>query len=565
MAVPRIRLFPVGRAPSRLLALPVLLAAAQAWALGPTGPNDPHRGGTLRLMSTAGSGTIDPQVNYTLQYAQVVQAVYDGLLAFRKAPGAEAFKLVPDLAEAIPKPEDGGKTYVFKLRQGVRFSDGREVTVADAAASFRRIFKVLGPTAGSFYNGLVGADLCLKKPATSTRAGGVVADAKARTLTLHLVRPDPEFFFKLAVPHAVILPADASPHDVGVTPIPGTGPYRIAGYDPKKQLKLVRNPYFKVWSQDAQPDGYPDVIDYDFGLSDEDQVTAIANGQADFMFNPLPADRLGEVGGKYARQVHISPLTAMYYLPMNTRLAPFDNLKARQAVNFAIDRSALVKLYGGPNTATPTCQVLPPRFPGHVPYCPYTLNPGATWSAPDMARARQLVKESGTAGTRVTLIAQDIAADKQLGTYLQSVLNDLGWPTTLKLLSNAVQFTYIQNTNNKVQISLSTWYQDYPAAADFLEVLFSCASFHPGSDASINISGLCNPGLEADFARARATGVTDPAAADAQWAAIDRKVVDLAPAAFLFNLKQIDFVSRRLGNYMFSGEFNFLFQLAWVK
>ncbi len=308
-----------------------------------------------------------------------------------------------------------------------------------------------------------------------------------------------------------------------------------------------------------------DAIDYDFGLSDEDQVTAIANGQADFMFNPLPADRLAEVGGKYARQVHISPLTAMYYLPMNTRLKPFDNPKARQAVNFAIDRNALVKLYGGPNTATPSCQVLPPRFPGHQPYCPYTLNPGHAWSAPDLARARQLVKESGTSGTPVTLIGQDIAADRQIGTYLQSVLNDLGYPTTLKLLSSAVQFTYIQNTQNKVQISLSSWYQDYPAPADFLDVLFSCASFRPGSDASINISGLCEKDLEADLAKAKSMGITDPAAAEALWSAIDRKVVDLAPVAVLFNLKQIDFVSRRVGNYTFSGEFNFLFQLAWVR
>lgn len=539
--------------------------AVSAQAIGPSGPNDPHRGGTLRLMSTAGAGTIDPHVNYTLQYAQVVQALYDGLVGFKKAAGPEAYQLVPDLAEAIPKPENGGKTYVFKLRKGIKFSDGRELTLKDAVASFQRIFKVLGPTAGSFYNGIVGADKCLKTPATCTLAGGVVADAKAGTLTINLVQPDAEFLFKLSVPHAVILPADAPPRDVGVTPIAGTGPYKIVNYDPKKQLKLTRNSFFKVWSEEAQPDGYPDEINYDFGLSDEDQVTAIANGQGDFMFNPLPADRLGEVGGKYAKQVHISPMTAFYYLAMNTRLAPFDNLKVRQAINYAVDRNALVKLYGGPNTSTPTCQVLPPRFPGHQPYCPYTLNPGKTWSAPDMARARQLVKESGTAGTKVTLIAQDIAADKQLGTYLQSVLNDLGYPTTLKLLSNAVQFTYIQNTNNKVQISLTTWYQDYPAAADFLDVLFSCASFHPGSDASINISGLCDKGLEADLTKAKAAGVTDPAAADAQWAAIDRKVVDMAPVAPLFNLKQIDFVSKRIGNYVFSGEFNFLFQLAWVK
>lgn len=548
-------------APAGLLAA-ALCATVQA---ATPGPNDEHRGGKLRLLSAAGAGTLDPQVNYTLQYAQVSQAVYDGLLAFRKAPGAQAFVIVPDLAEALPQPENGGKRYVFKLRKGVKFSNGRELTVADAAASFRRIFKVSSPTSGTFYNLIVGAEACLKTAASCTLAGGVVPDAKAGTLTINLTAPDAEFFQKLAFPHAVILPADAPARDAGVTPIPGTGAYRIAAYDPKRQMKLVRNPHFKLWSADAQPEGYVDEVDYDFGLNDEDQVTAIANGQADWMFNPIPADRLPELGAKYPKQLHISPLTAINYVAMNVRLAPFDNLKARQAVNLAIDRNAMVKIYGGPKLATPSCQILPPGFAGYEPHCPFTKNPGAKWSAPDMARAKQLVKESGTAGQKVTLIARDIAVDKQMGTYLQSVLNDLGYVTTLKLLSDTVQFTYIQNTNNRVQISLTTWYQDYPAPSNFLNVLFSCASFRPGSDASINISGLCDKDLDADLAKAMGTGITDPKAAAVLWAAIDRKVTDTAASAVLFNPNILDFTSKRLGNYTFSGQSYFMFNLAWVK
>ena len=544
----------------------VLATAACSAALAATpGPNDPHRGGKLRLLSAAGAGTIDPQVNYTLQYAQVSQAVYDGLLAFRKASGAQAFVIVPDLAEALPAPENGGKRYVFKLRQGIKFSDGRTLTVDDVAASFRRIFKVNSPTSGTFYNLIVGADACLKTPATCTLAGGVVPDAKAGTVTINLTAPDAEFFQKLAFPHAVVLPANAPAKDAGNVPIPGTGAYKIAAYDPKRQMKLVRNPHFKLWSADAQPEGYVDEVDYDFGLSDEDQVTAIANGQADWMFNPIPADRLAELGTKYPKQLNISPLTAMNYVAMNVRLAPFDNLKARQAVNLVIDRSALVKIYGGPKLARPSCQILPPGFAGYEPYCPYTKNPGTQWTAPDMARAKQLVKESGTAGQKVTLIARDIAVDKQMGTYLQSVLNDLGYVTTLKLLSDTVQFTYIQNTNNKVQISLTTWYQDYPAPSNFLNVLFSCASFRPGSDASINISGLCDKGLDGDLAKAMSTGITDPAAAAKLWAAIDRKVTDTAASAVLFNPNILDFTSKRVGNYTFSGQFYFLFNQVWVK
>ena len=156
---------------------------------------------------------------------------------------------------------------------------------------------------------------------------------------------------------------------------PGHRAYYFAAYDPNKQLEVVRNPYFKEWSKDAQPDGYPDEITQYFGLTVEAQITAIENGQADWTLEQPPADRLAEIGTKYESQVHVKTLTALWYAPMNTNLAPFNNLKARQAVNFAIDRNALVKLFGGPELAAPSCQVLPPGFPGHERLLPLHEEP----------------------------------------------------------------------------------------------------------------------------------------------------------------------------------------------
>ncbi len=121
------------------------------------------------------------------------------------------------------------------------------------------------------------------------------------------------------------MPANSPPKDSGTKLIPGTGPYMFSAYNPNRQLTMVRNPYFKQWSKAAQPAGYPDRITYSFGLTVEAQITAIQNGQADWTLEAPPADRLGELGRKYANQVHINPLTAFWYVPMNTRLAPFDN------------------------------------------------------------------------------------------------------------------------------------------------------------------------------------------------------------------------------------------------
>ena len=162
-----------------------------------------HQGGTLKLLAKSAAGSFDPKVNYTLQYWQIFQATYDGLLAFTKVGGDASFTVVPDLAEALPEVSASGKTLTFTLRKGVKFSDGKEVTVDDVYASFVRIFTVSSPTAGSFYNGIVGATECLAKPATCDLSKGVVVDAATNEVVLNLTAPDPELQFKLAVPHAV--------------------------------------------------------------------------------------------------------------------------------------------------------------------------------------------------------------------------------------------------------------------------------------------------------------------------------------------------------------------------
>ncbi len=524
-----------------------------------------HRGGTLKLLAKAAGGTLDPQVNYTLQYWQLYQATYDGLLAFTKAGGEAAFNVVPDIAEKIPTPTNGGKTWVFKIRKGIRFSNGKAVTPADVLASFQRIFKVKSPTSGGFYAGIIGADACLKKPAACTLKGGVSANEAARTVTINLKAPDPEFTYKLAVPHASILPAGSPPRDAGTTPLPGTGAYYFASYNPTKQLLLKRNPYFKQWSAAAQPNGYPDEIVQSFGLTVEAQITAIQNGQADWTLEQPPADRLGELSTRYASQVHVNTLTAFWYAPMNTNLAPFNNVKARQAVNYAIDRNAAVKIFGGTKLAVPSCQVLPPDFPGYKPYCPYTKNPGTTWSAPDLAKAKALVKQSGTAGQKVAVLSSDDEVNKAVGVYLQSVLNQIGYKASVKPISGNIFFTYVQNTKNKVQINVQQWYQDYPAASDFLYILFGCESFHPGSDSSINIAGFCDKRINAQMLRALDLGTTDQNTANALWSKIDKMVTNEAPMATLFTPKHIDFVSKRVGNFTFSKQFYWLVDQSWVK
>ena len=508
-----------------------------------------HAQGTLHLLATDGAGSIDPQINYTGQYWQLFTVVYDGLVGFRRAPGAAGLDIVPDLADAVPQPTDGGRLYSFHIRPGLHFADGTPVRPSDAAASFRRIFRIVGPTAGSFYAGIEGAADCLRDPA-QCQLPGVVADDATGTLIIRLTRPDPDFLMKLALPHASILPASAPGHDAGTEPLTGTGPYRFARYDPAKGLRLERNERFRVWNPDAQPPGIPDAIEYRFGLEDEAEVTQVENGQADWLFENPPLDRLGELGADYADQVHINPALALWFLPMNLHEPPFDDIRVRRAVNIAIDRDAAVKLFGGSRLARASCQILPPGLPGYAPYCPFTH---------DMAAAQALVQQSGTAGMRVTLVIDTSAVMRAIGTYVLSVLQQLGYDARLRVLSGNLEFTYIQNTSNHVQISLTPWYSDYPSATDFLPLLFGCASYHPGSDGSINFSGLCDPALDARMQAVADSG--NPSG----WAAIDREITDRAPYAVLFNPSYIDVTSRRVTGFSYHEQDHWLLAQARVR
>ena len=525
------------------------------------------KGGTLiTLANAAPSGSPDPQVNYTLQEWQFLIITHDGLTAFKRVSGQEGTRLVPDLATSLPKPTNGGKTYKFTLRTGIKFSNGKTLTPQDIKATFERLFKIGdSPNAGSWYSVIQGADACIKTPKSCKLDQGIVINGN--DITFHLTKPDPEFLLQLAMPFTFALPADTPASHVNIPPA-GTGPYKWVQYSPRKAMKVVRNPNFKEWSKDAQPEGLPDSIVQKFGLSVEAEVTQVENGQADWIANAdsIPSDRLNELSSKYPSQVHINPLAATWYFAFNTRIPPFNNLKARQAVNYATDRNALIKIYGGPKLALATCQVLPPNFPGYKPYCPYTVNPGSgKWTGPDLAKAQKLVDESGTKGTPVKVNSDTTDVDKAYGLYFIGLLNKLGYKASPQFLSNDIQYPFIQNSKNKVQFAFSDWFADYPAASDFLNILLGCGSFHPNSNSSPNIAEFCNHPIQAKMDNAATVGTTDINKANDVWSQVDKQVTDQAPWVAMFNPKLLDFVSSKVKGFAWSPQWYFLLDQSSLK
>jgi peptide/nickel transport system substrate-binding protein len=544
-----------------VLAVLAALLALPATVLGAS-----HRGGTFVGLATANAGTADPQVNATSQYWDLYQVTQDGLTAFRKTTGPAANSVVADLATRLPRTPDGGRTWTLTLRRGVRYSNGAPVRPSDVRFTFERLFKVHGPTAESIYGAIDGSAQCLQNPATCTLEHGVALSG--RTITFHLTTPDTQWLQKLALPPAALLPPSVGATEIGtdVSRLAGTGPYYWASYAPARQLVLRRNPHFKVWAPAAQPDGYVDRIVQRFGLGAEAEVTEVERGQADWVVDDLPRDRIPELLRRYAPQLHANQLPADWYVALNVNIKPFNQLKARQAANLAIDRNEIVKLYGGPQLATPTCQVVPPGFPGYAPYCPWTLGGVAPWSAPDLVRAEQLVAESGTAGTRVDIVVANDAVQKAIGKYIQVVLFKLGYDPRVKALPDGVQSAFVQNSRNRVEAGLAQWKAAYPAPSDLLSGLLGCDSFVPDSDTSPNISGFCDRRtVEPLMQRAGGLDFTHPRAAERLWRQVDRSVTDLAVWLPLFNPKRLDLVSKRVGNYRWSPQLHLMPSRLWVK
>ena len=164
-----------------------------------------HLGGTFRIGSLSGLDTIDPATAYDPTSWSILSITNDGLVAFQRVGGPQGAAIVPDLATSIPRPSDGGRTYTFQLRPGIRYSDGTPLRAGDFRLALERTFAQAGGLA-RYFSRLVGAQACTKDPATCDLSDGVVTNDAAATVTFHLTEPDPELLYVLALPAAFAVP-----------------------------------------------------------------------------------------------------------------------------------------------------------------------------------------------------------------------------------------------------------------------------------------------------------------------------------------------------------------------
>jgi ABC-type transport system substrate-binding protein/sugar lactone lactonase YvrE len=500
-----------------------------------------HRGGTMTV-ALAERVALDPTRGYDVVSEPVNAMLYDGLLGFRREPGAAGAVVVPDLAQALPTVSADGLTYTFRLRTDVAWSNGATVTGADVRHGIERA--VVADQAPTLYERIVGVTGC--KPTHCDLSDGVAVDDNAHTVEIHLSAPDPELLDKLAVPIAPAAPVTAPLDKLGGYKLPSTGPYAIAATTRDGGLVLTRNPKFREWSAAAQPAGYPDRIEFTFA-----DPTAEPRATVDWSAEIQPGD-IGALKGKYGDRLRTNPGLSANYVFLNTTVPPFNNVLARRAAAYAIDRMAVADGWFEPGNVA--CTMLPPSVPGAQPYCPYTLHAGAdgTWHAPDVSKALDLVRRSGTGGTSVSVYAGVAFPGMQA---VVQALNSIGYRA--KLVAIGLPFFDKLTKVHAPQAGLAGWTADYPAASNFLESQFEC---HGPS----NLAMYCDRRVSAQMKAALRLQVEAPAEAAARWAAIDHELVDAAPMVPLVNPIDIDLVSERLRHAERNPAIGPLFDKAWV-
>ena len=525
-----------------------------------------HRGGELRVQADGPPDSIDPALAYGGGGSwAALTMTNDGLLTFRKVAGVEGTQLVPDLAVALPTATDAGKAYTFELRRGIRYSDGTLVQAEDFRRAVERLFELESPGA-PYYTGVLGATSCRKsKPCDLAR--GIVTDRVARTVSFRLAAPDADFPAKLALPWAFAVPTKTGSREAVSNPLPATGPYRIASYRAgAKTLRLVRNSRFREWSRDAQPDGFPDsiVFAWPHGFNDVvRRVREVERGTADVALGggpPIPKARLSELAVRYPNRLQVTPELSTIYYFLNTRVPPFGDPRARQAVRIAWDRDALADAVG--LGWLPTCRILPRNFPGYRP-CP-----GGLGGVVALDRARRLVRASGTQGARVTVWTPS-AAPPELARYVVSLLESLGYRASVNARYEAGQgpyFTKVADPRTRAQIGFGGWGLDFPSAEGFIRPLLSCAAYKPRSpETSVNLAGFCDPSIDAQMDRAASTQVHDPAEAIRLWQRVEDAILAQAPIIPAFNRTYVTLLSARAGNYQYNPQWGILLSQLWVK
>jgi peptide/nickel transport system substrate-binding protein len=458
-------------------------------ATGETPEGGKRQGGTAHFNLASDTDYVDPALAYYQISWQHEYATCAKLLNYPDSAGAKGSQLVPEVAQSLPKVSADGKTYTFKIRSGFKFSppSNEEVTAETFKYAINRDLnpKMQSPAA-QFISDVVGAQAVLDGKAKE--ASGVTA--KGNTLTVELTKKAPDFLSRIAMPFFCAIPLDTPIDSNGVQSIPGAGPYYVASWDPKRQLVLKKNPNYGG----DRPQNLDEIV-YTVGVSPQASVLEIQKGSADYAADGISPTAHSELGPKFGpgskaaedgkQQYFVDPTLSFRYLALNTTRPLFKDVKTRQAVNFAIDRKAILNQRGA-YAGEPTDHYLPPGTPG-------SRGTGTLYplDKPDVAKAKKLI--GSTKGTAVLYTCNESPCPEQ-AQIVQANLKTIGINVEVKQFERAVQFSKEGTRGEPFDIAFEGWNADYNDPYDFINVLLYGKSIQKSNN--VNFSYFDDPAYD---------------------------------------------------------------------
>ncbi len=456
--------------------------------------------------------SLDPGLGATTQSYEATWLTYTGLVTYAHAEGEAGTKLIAGLAQTLPTVTNGGKTYTFTLRKGLVYSNGAPVKASDFTHAIERAIK-LGWTNKSFLTeNIVGAEAFDSGKASSI--SGIRTNNATGAITIQLVAPYGPFLNVLAFPAAGLVPGDTPMKSLSGDPPPGVGPYEIESVVPNKSFAMVRNPH---WSEEAIPGIPAGHVNVDVRIVSNNQTEAeqVLDNSADvFDYNDtIPPTLLTQVESQAKERYAKEPTVSGEYFFLNTKEAPFDNPLAREAVTYALNRQALQRLDSG--MLDPACFFLPAGMPGHPSgKCPY----GEPTAEPNIAKAKELVRQAGLEGAPVTVWGGSRAPHKEFVDYYASMLNAIGFKASEKIVADAQYYQTIGNISNKVQTGWLSYSQDFPNPIDFYQLL-DAKSISPQENH--NQSQVDDPHIQSELATLGPVPSSQLSTVVGRWQALD--------------------------------------------
>ena len=488
-----------------------------------------QQGGSIVVTYKDDISTLDPAIGYDWQNFSIIKAMFSGLMGYK--PGTA--ELEPNLAESYTVSQDG-KTYTFGLRQGVKFHNGREMTAKDVKYSLERTLNPATRSPGQgFYLGISGAQAFIDGKATEVSGIQTPDDT---TVTITLDEPSAPFLHLMALNFSYVVPQEEVERygeDFGRNPV-GTGAFKLREWQLGQRLVIERNPdYF----QQGLP--YLDDVTFEVGVEPTVALLRLQRGQADILGDGIPPAQFVSLTSdpNSADLIASGPQLQTGYITLNGNVAPFDNVKVRQAVNMAVNKDRIIQIING--RATPATQPLPPLMPGYDDsYKGYAYDPEG---------AKALLAEAGFPdGFSTQLYATNTDPNPRIAQAVQQDLAVVGITAELRTQAQSTVIAAGGEPEGAPMIWSGgmAWIADYPDPSNFYWPILGCAGAVQGG---WNWAWYCNEALDA--AATAADAMVQPgqsAARERAWADIYASVMKDAPWVPVFNETRYTVHSARL-------------------